>query len=133
MFGNYLINKRKPKINTNPSLQFTKEELNFYVVDVNLLKYISIYDKEEDVLIRNGMQQKKKLREIPYIKICNVLFNQQIFSGVGNIINEALWGVKLQPETTIKNISATKFKSLVKDVVEYSYEFFRIQEKWNAF
>lgn len=62
MFGNYLINKRKPKINTNPSLQFTKEELNFYVVDVNLLKYISIYDKEEDVLIRNGMQQKIKIK-----------------------------------------------------------------------
>ncbi len=72
----------------------------------------------------NAPKAIKKLREIPDVKICDALLDQQIFSGVGNIIkNEVLWLVKLHPETTIKNITISKFKKLMKKVVNYSFEF----------
>lgn len=142
MFGSYLINERKPKINAKLSLQFAKEELNFYVVDVKLIKDISIYDKGADVMSEewNAAKAVKKLREIPDVKICDALLDQQIFSGVGNIIkNEVLWLVKLHPETTIKNISASKFKKLVTEVVDYSFEFLQYKKEgtlskhWKAY
>ena len=142
MFGSYLINERKPKINAKLSLQFAKEELNFYVVDAKLIKDISIYDKEADVMSEewNAAKAIKKLREIPDVKICDALLDQQIFSGVGNIIkNEVLWLVKLHPETTIKNVSVSKFKNLIKEVVNYSFEFLQYKKEgtlskhWKAY
>ena len=142
MFGSYLINERKPKINAKLSLQFAKEELNFYVVDVKLIKDISIYDNEADVMSEewNTAKALKKLKGIPNAKICDALLDQQIFSGVGNIIkNEVLWLVKLHPETLIKNISAFKFKNLMKEVVDYSFEFLQykkagtLSKHWKAY
>ena len=142
MFGSYLINERKPKINAKLSLQFTKEELNFYVVDVKLIKDISIYDNEADVMSEewNAAKALKKLKGIPNAKICDALLDQQIFSGIGNIIkNEVLWLVKLHPETLIKNISAFKFKNLMKEVVDYSFEFLQykkvgtLSKHWKAY
>ena len=142
MFGSYLINDRKPKTNAKLSLQFAKEELNFYVVDVKLIKDISIYDNEADVMSEewNTAKAIKKLKGIPNAKICDALLDQQIFSGVGNIIkNEALWLVKLHPETLIKNISAFKFKNLMKEVVDYSFEFLQykkagtLSKHWKAY
>ena len=142
MFGSYLINERKPKINAKLSLQFAKEEINFYVADVKLIKDISIYDNEADVMSEewNAAKAIKKLREIPDVKICDALLDQQIFSGVGNIIkNEVLWLVKLHPETLIKNISAFKFKNLMKEVVAYSFKFLQYKKEgtlskhWKAY
>ena len=142
MFGSYLINERKPKINAKISLQFAKEELNFYVVDVKLIKDFSIYDKEADVMSEewNAAKAIKKLKETAEVKICDALLDQQIFSGVGNIIkNEVLWRAKLHPETTVKNITPSKFKSLLKEVVDYPLEFLQYKKEgtlskhWKAY
>ena len=142
LFGSYLINERKPKINAKLSLQFAKEELNFYVVDVKLIKDISIFDKEADVMSDkwNATKAIRKLKEIPETKICDALLNQQIFSGVGNIIkNEVLWRVKLHPITIIKNITPSQMKKLMQEVVKYSFEFLQqrkegtLSKNWKAY
>ena len=85
-------------------------------------------------------KSNKKIKENPDVKICDALLDQQIFSGVGNIIkNEVLWLVKLHPEITIKNISASKFKNLMKEVVNYSFEFLQYKKEgtlskhWKAY
>jgi endonuclease-8 len=50
---------------------------------------------------------RKKLKAIPKTMICDALLDQQIFSGVGNIIkNEVLYRVKLHPENNISDIPA---------------------------
>ncbi len=142
MFGSYLINERKSKINAKISLQFAKEELNFYVVDVKLIKDISMYDTQADVMSEdwNATKAIKKLKETPEAKICDSLLDQKIFSGVGNIIkNEVLWRAKLNPETTIENITPSKFKILLKEVVNYPLEFLQYRKEgtlakhWNAY
>lgn len=102
------------------------------MVDVKLIKDISIYDKEADVKSEewNTAKAIKKLKETPKVKICHVLLDQQIFSGVGNIIkNEVLWRVKLHPETTIENITPTKLKNLMKEVVDYSFQFLEYKKQ----
>jgi endonuclease-8 len=94
MFGSFLINERKPNINAKISLQFAKEELNFYVINLKLIKDISIYDKEAYVMNEEWSAAKaiKKLKEIPDTKICDARLDQQIFSGVGNIIKMKFCG-----------------------------------------
>lgn len=49
-----------PKINAKLNLQFAKEELNFYVVDVKLIKDISIYDNEADIMSEEWYTAKQQ-------------------------------------------------------------------------
>jgi formamidopyrimidine-DNA glycosylase len=52
-------------------------------------------------------------------RIKNVLMDQTLISGVGNIYSdEALWISKIHPETPPKDIPETKFKKLFKSVLE---------------
>ena len=82
----------------------------------------------------------KKLKEISEVKICDALLDQQIFSGVGNIIkNEVLWRVKLHPETIVENITPAQLKKLMREVVVYSFEFLKYRKEgtlakhWKAY
>lgn len=142
MFGSYTINERKPKINAKLHLQFTNDELNFYVIDVKLIPNLKAFDWEADIMSEewNAGKAMKKLKEIPETFICDALLDQQIFSGVGNIIkNEVLWRVKLHPLTPVKKITAVKLKKLMEEVVNYSFEFLQYRKEgtlskhWNAY
>jgi endonuclease-8 len=67
----------------------------------------------------------RSLKLFPDAMICDVLLNQDIFSGVGNIIkNEVLFRVKIHPETHIKFLSNKQIKEIVKDVREYCFLFY---------
>jgi endonuclease VIII len=142
MFGSYLIDERKPKINPKIQLQFSKEELNFYVVDGKLTPDLSIYDWTADVMSYHwsSTNAKAKLKEIPETKICDALLDQHIFSGVGNIIkNEVLWLSKIHPETAIGKITTAKMRVLLKEVVKYPFEFLKFRKEgtlskhWSAY
>ena len=128
LFGSYLINERKPKINSKLRLEFATDELNFYVTDVKLVNDLSVFDWQADVMSGdwNIANAKMKLKQIPETKICDALMDQNIFSGVGNIIkNELLWRAKLHPEKLIKDISAPKLTALLKDAAVFSFEFLK--------
>lgn len=132
MFGSYMINERKPKINAKLSLQFAKDELNFYVVDAKLTPDLSVYDWTADIMSDkwSAANAKKKLKAIPEKKICDVLLDQNIFSGLGNIIkNEVLWRTKLYPETLVKDIPTTAINVIMKEVVKFTFEFLKYKKE----
>ena len=127
MFGTYLINERK-STPLRLSLQFKKGELNFYTCSV---QYISeplpeVYDFSADVLNDNWdpRKAKQKLKKIPEAKVCDALLDQQIFSGVGNIIkNEVLFRIKVHPKSQIGKLPPKKMSALVKEARNYSFDF----------
>jgi len=113
-------------------LEFATDELNFYVTDVKLVHDLSVFDWQADVMSEewNIANAKKKLKEIPDAKICDVLMDQKIFSGVGNIIkNELLWRAKLHPEKMINDIPAPKLTALMKDAAVFSFEFLNYKKE----
>ena len=62
--------------------------------------------------------------------ICDALLDQQIFSGVGNIIkNEVLYRVKLHPENIIKDIPALKLSAVIKEARNYSFHFLKWKKR----
>ena len=82
---------------------------------------------------------KKKLMLIPKTLICDALLDQQIFSGVGNIIkNEVLYRVKVHPRSEIGKIPALKINKIIKEARNYSFDFlvwkgdFVLKEHWLA-
>ena len=82
---------------------------------------------------------KKKIKKIPQELVCDTLLNQNIFTGVGNIIkNEVLFSIHLHPETKMEAIPARKLAELIKEARNYSFDFlkwkkdFVLRKNWLA-
>lgn len=134
MFGTYLINESKslePKL----SLTFDNGQLNFYtcsvkILDGNLNQY---YDWTSDVMNDdwNPDSANEKLQALPNKMICDALLEQDIFSGVGNIIkNEVLYRVKVHPESLTGKIPQQKITEIMDEAVIYSFQFLEWKKKY---
>ncbi len=129
MFGSYKINERK-ELAPRLSLKFSKGEVNFYSCSILLIEgdVDKDYDWETDVMSEQWNPQKaeKSLKKIKRPYVCDVLLDQEIFSGVGNIIkNEVLWRIRVHPETRIGALSQRKLNELIKEASNYSFDFYK--------
>lgn len=129
MFGSYSIDEQtKPDSRVRLKLVFAHHKIFFYTCSVKLITtdLDELYDWDADVLNDkwNPRKAKRKLLSQPDTLVCDALLDQQIFSGVGNIIkNEVLYRVRLHPETLIKNIPARKLSELIREARKYSFDF----------
>ena len=142
MFGSYRIDERK-ETPARLSLTFKNGELNFYTCSVKIIEcdIDAAYDFTADVMndMWDPKAAKKKLMLIPKTLICDALLEQQIFSGVGNIIkNEVLYRVKIHPNSEIGKIPTLKVNKLIKEARNYSFDFlawnrdFVLKKHWLA-
>lgn len=134
LFGSYRINERKaspPRL----SLVFKDGEINFYACSVKVLEgdINDHYCWEDDVMndAWNPRKAKTKLLEKPEKLVCDALLEQDIFSGVGNIIkNEVLYRIHVQPEAKIGNIPGEKIDEMIKEARIYSFQFLEWKKKY---
>jgi endonuclease VIII len=129
LFGSYLINERK-KTPLKLGLIFKKDELNFYTCKVDLLEgnVKKHYNWKNDVMADEWSSGAaiKTLKEKTQALVCDVLLDQQIFSGAGNIIkNEVLYRNRIHPLTKIQDLPPAKLKALVNDARNYSFDFLK--------
>lgn len=143
MFGSYSINEQKDSV---PRLRLQcsdSSELNFYACSVNYIegKLEDAYDWSADVMSDewDTKAARKKLRALPDRFVCDALLDQNIFSGVGNIIkNEVLFRIAVHPLSTIGALPSAKLRALVDQARQYSFEFlawkkaFVLKEHWLA-
>ncbi len=62
----------------------------------------------------------------PKTQVCDALLDQQIFSGVGNIIkNEVLFRIKVHPETETGMLPPKKLTELINEARNYSFDFLK--------
>lgn len=128
LFGEILINERK-KVNRSFFLEFTKGEINGYVVKAKKLdgKPEEIYDWRVDIMSDkfDPAFVKTLLKSHADKPIDDVLMNQKVFSGVGNKIrNEALYRAGIHPLSVTGKIPAAKITRLIKEVVRYAKIFY---------
>ena len=129
LFGSYRINERA-KANPKLSLVFPNGELNFYVSQIHLIteELSKVYDWSADVMSSEWKvaTTRERVTADPDRYVCDVLMDQKIFSGVGNIIkNEAMYRAGLHPLSTIGAIPKTKITFLIKDVPKYCNDFYK--------
>ncbi|HEX2974915.1 MAG TPA: DNA-formamidopyrimidine glycosylase family protein, partial [Bacteroidales bacterium] len=103
MFGSYRINEKRDRPE-RLSLAFDNGELNFYSCSVRIVEgdADSVYDFSSDVLSDTWNREKamEKLTLNADELVCDVLLDQDLFSGVGNIIkNEVLYRIRVHPES----------------------------------
>lgn len=133
LFGSYKVNERG-KAKNRLRLEFSNGEVNFYAVNVQLLDgdVDDHYDWTADVMNDrwSAVSAKKKLKEMPEKMICDVLLDQEIFSGVGNIIkNEVLYRAKVHPESKAGKIPAQKITEIIAEARNYSFDFLKWKKK----
>ncbi|SMC47271.1 DNA-formamidopyrimidine glycosylase family protein [Pedobacter africanus] len=129
MFGSYRINEQKGTP-VRLGLSFENAELNFYSCS---LKYVegdinASYDWSADVMAEEWDPKKalKKVRAKAAAFICDILLDQDLFSGVGNIIkNEVLYRVGLHPLNQVENVPLAKLKLLIAAARDYSFDFLK--------
>ena len=142
MFGTYRINEKKDQP-TRLHIGFKKGEINLYSCSIKILDgdVNDYYDFSADVMNDDWdpKRAKEKLKDVPDKLICDALLEQDIFSGVGNIIkNEVLYRVRVHPESILKKIPLLKIKKLVEEARNYSFEFlewkrnYELKKHWLA-
>jgi endonuclease-8 len=143
LFGTYRINEEREKP-PRLSLHFADGSfLNFYACSVKEVDcdLDALYDWEADVMSEawNPKKARKKLRANPDMLACDALLDQEIFSGVGNIIkNEVLFRIRLHPLSTMGALPPAKLRALVEQAREYSFDFlawkkeFTLKKHWLA-
>lgn len=128
LFGDVLVNERK-KVNRSFYLEFATGEINGYVVRAERLTASpnKVYDWRTDVLSKDfdTMYIKSLLKDKGSKTIDDVLMDQKIFSGVGNILrNESLYRAGIHPLSVTGKIPATKITRLLKEVAKYAILFY---------
>ena len=130
LYGSYLVDERKaadPRL----SLGFARgREINFYACSVRFLTESpdEVYDWSGDVMADewDPAKARRKLRARPERLAADVLLDQNIFAGVGNIIkNEVLHRIRLHPGSKVGALSPRQLGALVREARDYSFDFYR--------
>ena len=130
LYGSWLVDERK-EMTPRLSLGFTRgREMNFYACSVRFLTepLDELYDWSGDVMSDDwdAAQARRKLRAAPERMVADVLLDQDVFAGVGNIIkNEVLHRIRLHPGSRVGALSARKLGDLVREARDYSFDFYR--------
>jgi endonuclease VIII len=62
----------------------------------------------------------------PGVEIADILLDQNIFAGVGNIIkNEVLWRVRIHPQTKVEDMTPSERKQLIAETKKFSLLFYK--------
>jgi len=140
LFGSYLVNETKSAA-VRLGLVFKNGHINFYAASVKILERNADaqYDWSADVMNDdwNSAAALKKLSDNKQELICDVLLDQDIFSGVGNIIkNEVLFRVGVHPNSLVDKIPSKKLKEIAEQARIYSFDFlkwkkdFELKKHW---
>lgn len=127
-----------PKKKASPRLTLTCEEgqIIFYSCSLKYLETphaLDLYDFSTDIM-SSAWDPKKAfiaVKNHQEDEIADVLLDQTIFSGVGNIIkNEVLFLVKKKPTILIRNISDLLLRKIIKTTQKFSLQFYEWRKQF---
>lgn len=111
-------------------LQFANGEISLFNCSLKYLETAeakATYDFSRDILSDkwNAAQAFQSVKEHSQEEIADVLLDQEIFAGVGNIIkNEVLSLTRTNPKTKVQELSDDKLRESIKAAQSYSWQFY---------
>lgn len=131
MFGSYAIGKPKEGRVAKLAVKFEGgSAIFFYASAIVTLEgpLNKLYDWSADLMSTHWSSKKAivKLKKYENSLICDALLDQNIFSGLGNIIkNEMLFRTRIHPLNKVGDIPSRRLKALVDDARTYSFLFLK--------
>jgi len=137
MFGSYLINEDKGWMTPRLMVKIKDNYVNFYSCAIKFFEtddMRAMYDYSTDIMSKKWDKKvvMAKIKEQhPTTSIDDILMDQTVFTGVGNIIkNEILFQKRLLPSTLLKEISPRKLSSLVDATRAFALLFYELKKKY---
>ena len=138
MFGSYRFNEERKGVVPRLSLVFSKHTLSLYNCSVKILSNSDIkklYHKELDIMSENWNLTKVigLVSSLSQAFICDVLLDQTVFAGVGNIIkNEALFKSGVHPLSVVEGIPKKKLEDVANEARNFSLDFYQAVKKGDS-
>ncbi|BDC34398.1 endonuclease [Candidatus Dependentiae bacterium Noda2021] len=129
MYGSFRINEERPDRVPRLAIYTYKDRLYFYSCSVKRIEDTDFKKSvlfEYDILSDHWDRKKviKAMKKHPKARIDDMLLNQDIFAGVGNIIkNEALFMSNVSPEKKISALSDKKLALIAQNAQDFSFNF----------
>ena len=114
-------------------LEFSNGEITMWAASVRFVEDANAraaYDFTADVMsdLWDGRAALARVRAFPHVEIADVLLDQAIFAGVGNIIkNEVLFRTRVSPFARVRSISDRKLRAIVADARVFSFRFLELR------
>ncbi len=130
--GNYQTKNRVPRLR----LDLPNGHIEMYSCSLKFLDTAAAkktYDFSIDVM-SDTWDEKQALKNTlahPDKQISDVLLDQEIFAGVGNIIrNEILFMAHVHPEEKVRNVPSRKLKKLIQLARTFSFQFYEWRKRF---
>ena len=136
MYGSYEIDHKKKEYVPRLAIITQKNALYIYNCSVKCIKEknLKAYIKfEYDILSSTWDANKviKKIKHYPLETIDDILLNQEIFAGVGNIIkNETLFLSKISPLKGVSELSEKQLKKIAEQTRKFSQRFLELRKNF---
>jgi endonuclease-8 len=130
MFGSCWLDERRPEKTPKLSLFFQLGAMHFYACSIRPLAQSpeAIYDWRIDLMAEAWDERyvlKRLAEQLPETQLGDLLLDQELFAGSGNIIkNEVLYLVGFQPETKLGVLTAKERKTIVRQMRAYCFQFY---------
>jgi endonuclease-8 len=115
---------------------FENGEINMYNCSVKVIETAKAkkdYDFSIDIMSPKWDPEKafRTVRKNTGQEIADVLLDQEIFAGVGNMIkNEVLSIMYLNPKTPVEDIPPKKLRALIQETKDFSKQFYKWRVKF---
>lgn len=144
MYGSYRINERKEGKKARLCFKTKSGELNFYNCSVSFIEepLEEAYDWKANLMGDEWDEDLaiKRVKENPEEEIGDVLLDQDIFAGLGNIMKcETLYNTCIHPETKVKKLNDREIANLTAEARAYAFEFycwkkiFSLRKHWKVY
>ena len=136
LFGSYRIDEEREGMPVRLQLKIKGHMANFYNCSVQLHETPRIkaqYDFRTDIMSPKWDTEHvlSLMQDAQEETVDDVLMDQGIFTGVGNIIkNEVLFRLKMSPSTVLGSLSKKRQQELALDAREYSKLFYKWKKKY---
>jgi endonuclease VIII len=118
-------------------LTFSNGEITMWAASIRFVEDAdarATYDFTADIMAPewNAKAAFRKARAFARSEIADVLLDQDIFAGVGNIIkNEVLFRTRVSPFTKVQRISDRKRHEIVSDARTFSFRFLELRKTFS--
>jgi endonuclease VIII len=136
LFGSYRVNDQRADREPRLTIAVKGNYANFYSSSIKFFETKNIraeYNFATDIM--SPLWDKKivinKIKQLRNETLDDILMDQEIFTGVGNIIkNEVLFRQRLLPSTKVGDISSQKLSKFVDEARAYSLLFYELKKKY---
>ena len=117
-------------------LSFRRGEITIWSASIRFIESACAradYDFSTDILSSTWSARKAlaRMRRFPDAQIGDVLLDQSVFAGVGNIIkNEVLFRTRTSPVATVAELSPQRQRAIVHDARAFSFRFLELRRQF---